>query len=244
MQVTVRKDTRTFTKPAKEDPAWTLRAKPRRQAASDGAKRAAGPGRAGVPACEPALVPACPPTGSHSSVATPGRLPVLGVPRGGQAPTLRRRDSHLQGPSRPPLRRWARDPVLVKDGAAAPGPGVCGIQPAGESGQGGLPSLPRLSRAGTPRLTQPTTAEIKHGASRSTPARRHGAPLRPATGAEVPVRARLRAACAWGPDGEAREGGRAGGQAGSRPAYPATDGPAAHGGLGAPQPMSKAGANA
>lgn len=177
-----------------------------------GAKRSAGPGRAGVPACEPALVPACPPTRSRSSVATPGRLPVLGVPRGGQAPALRRRDSHLQGPSRPPLRRWARDPVLVKDGAAAPGPGVCGIQPAGESGQGGLPSPPRLSRAGTPRLTQPTTAEIKHGASRSTPARRHGAPLRPATGAEVPVRARLRAACAWGADGEAREGGRAGGQ--------------------------------
>lgn len=35
LQVTVRKDTRTFTKPAKEDPAWTLWAKPRRRAASD-----------------------------------------------------------------------------------------------------------------------------------------------------------------------------------------------------------------
>lgn len=31
----MRKDTRTFTKPAKEDPVWTLWAKPRRRAASD-----------------------------------------------------------------------------------------------------------------------------------------------------------------------------------------------------------------
>lgn len=195
MQVTVRNDTRTFMKPAKEDPAWTLWAKPRRRAASDRAPSVRrGPDELGSPpasrlSSRPVLRPGVTRRwlrqgGSLFSACPAEARPLLsgGVTRTSRAPSL------------PPLRRWARDPVLVKDGAAAPGPGVCGIQPAGESGQGGLPSPPRLSRAGTPRLTQPTTAEIKHGASRSTPARRHGAPLRPATGAEVPVQARLRAA--------------------------------------------------